>query len=297
MNSGVSTNIGIFFLKIVARFPFWMIYFLSDIFYFIVYYIVGYRKEVVLQNLSNSFPEKSEKEIKQISKKYFHHFSDLTLETVKMSGMNEKDYNKRVVIKNQEILNQYFDKNRSVIVLTMHYNNWEWNNCIALHTKHNMLGIYKPLHNLKFNTFLNNSRKKTGTEMVQDSQVFRRVINADKMNEMIFIWLAADQTPPPSSKFWTVFLNQETPFFSGPEKIAERSNHPVFFLFMRKVKRGMYEIEFLPLIENPKKVEPKEVLLAYIRKMEEIIREEPAYYLWSHRRWKHTRPEGTQLTM
>ena len=295
MNSGFSTNIGIFFLKLVSRFPFWLIYFLADIFYLIVYYIVGYRKNIVLQNLRNSFPEKNDKEINSISKKYFRHFSDLMLETIKMHGMKEIDYQKRAVIKNPELVNRYFDKGRSVIVLTMHYNNWEWSNCFALHIKHKILGIYKPLHNKKFDSFLNNSRKKTGAEMVQDSQVFRRVTKAEKNREMVFTWLAADQTPPQSSKFWTIFLNQETPFFSGPEKIAARSNHPVFFHYTRKIKRGIYEIEFIPLFENPNEVEPKQILLGYIKKMEELIRKEPEYYLWSHQRWKHKRPTNIPL--
>ena len=140
MNSGFSTNIGIFFLKILAKFPFGFIYFLSDIFYLVVYYIVGYRKNVVTANLKNAFPEKSEKEIKQITKKFYRHFSDLTLETIKMSGMKLPDFEERMKVANAGLINSYFEKGKSVLVLTMHYNNWEWGTYISMHLKHKSLG-------------------------------------------------------------------------------------------------------------------------------------------------------------
>jgi KDO2-lipid IV(A) lauroyltransferase len=109
--------------------------------------------------------------------------------------------------------------------------------------------------------------------------------------------LAADQTPAANAKFWTTFLNREAPFFSGPEKIASRGNQPVVFAHTRKIKRGYYTVELIDLVEEPNEVDSNEILLRYVRKIEEIVREEPEYYLWSHRRWKHTRPEGIELTM
>jgi Kdo2-lipid IVA lauroyltransferase/acyltransferase len=295
MNSEFSSNIGIILLKGIATLPFWFIYFISDILYVFIYYVIAYRKKVVLQNLRNAFPEKNEKEIKIIAKKFFHHFCDLTLETIKMSGMKKRDYEKRITIKNNDLINSYFDEGRNVIVLTMHFNNWEWSNCFPLHIKHKILGVFKPLHNLQFNTYLNETRGKMGSELVADSKILRRIAEAQKKSEMIFIWLAADQTPPASSKFWTIFMNQETPFFSGPEKIAARTNYPVFFHYNRKIKRGHYEINLVPLFNNPQKIESKEILLEYIRKMEATINENPEYYLWSHKRWKHKRPKGISL--
>ena len=295
MKSDFRANIGITFLNGIAELPFWFIYILSDVLFVFVFFIIGYRKKVVFQNLQNSFPDKNKKEIKVIARKFYHHFCDLTLETIKMSGMKERDYRKRITIKNNHLVNDYFDQGKSVIVLTMHYNNWEWSNCFPLHIKHKILGVYKPLHNAVFDKYLNNIRAKMGAEMVADSKVLRRVVEAEKKSELIFTWLAADQTPPPTSKFWTTFMNQETPFFSGPEKIAARTNHPVFFHYNKKIKRGYYEINLIPMFENPKEIESKEILLDYIRRVEQLINTKPEYYLWSHRRWKHKRPEGIPM--
>lgn len=295
MNSGFSTNIAIFFLKIIAKFPFWVVYIFSDIFYLVVYYIIGYRRKVVIQNLQNAFPDKNEKEIKAISKKYYHHFSDITLETLKMGGMSKHDFEKRWVVRNPEILNRYFEKGKSIVVLTMHYNNWEWGSSFPLFLKHTILGVYKPLNNLQFDVFLNKTRKNMGAELVQNSHILRRVIKAERSKEPVFIWLAGDQTPPKSHKFWYRFLNQDALFYPGPATIAKKFNQPIFFQRLIKTERGKYEITFELLFENPAKISESEIIKAYILKMEELIAEEPAYYIWSHRRWKHTRPENCPL--
>lgn len=295
MKSELKSNIGIRILKGIAKMPFWSIYLLSDIFYLFVYYVIGYRKKIVYQNLKNSFPVRNNKEINSIARKFYHHFCDLILETIKMSEMSECEYRKRVTIENNDIINKYFDEGRSVIVLTMHYNNWEWSSPFPLFIKHRILAVFRPLHNPHFDKYLNKSRGKMGCELVSDSGLLRRIVAAEKKDEMVFTWLAADQTPPAASKLWTIFMHQETPFFSGPEKIAALTNHPIFFQYNKKVKRGHYEIKLIPMFANPKEVEPNLILLDYVRRMEEIINADPEYYLWSHRRWKHTRPENVEL--
>lgn len=295
MNTGFSTNIVIFFLKIVAKFPFRVIYILSDIFYIVVYHIIRYRKKIVLENLRNSFPERSEKEINIISKKYFRHFCDLTLEALKTSEMKEKDFRKRFLVKNPEVVNKYFEKGQSIVLLTMHYNNWEWGSGFPLYLKHSILGIYKPLNNAQFDLFMNKTREKMGAELVQDSQTLRRIIKAEKTKEPVIVWLAGDQTPPKSQKNWYRFLNQDALFFSGPATISKKFNQPIFFQRLEKISRGKYENTFELLFENPKDVSESDIIKAYIQKMEELILKEPVYYIWSHRRWKHKRPEGTLL--
>jgi KDO2-lipid IV(A) lauroyltransferase len=144
--------------------------------------------------------------------------------------------------------------------------------------------------------FLTHNREKWGSECIPVYKTARTVIERNLKGQLTGLWLAADQTPPANSKFWTIFLNRETPFFSGPEKIAASGNQPVFFQRTKKSGRGRYIIEYSLLIENPKEMQQKDILLAYIRKCEEIIRNEPEYYLWSHRRWKHKRPEGVELS-
>lgn len=295
MKSGLSTNIGIFILKLVAKLPFSFIYFLSGVFYPVVYYIIGYRKDVVVRNLQNSFPEKTKKEIKVITRKFFRHFSDLTLETIKMREMDEKDFRERMVIKNPEVINRFFDEGRSVVLLTMHYNNWEWSNCLPLALRHTVLGVYKPLHNALFDVYMNKTREKQGAEMVANAHVLRRLLKAGQNNELVLSWLAGDQTPPEFHKFWIQFLNQDAMFYPGPASLSRRFNHPVFFQKIEKVSRGHYQTSFELLFENPKEVDEVEIIKKYIAKMEEIIREKPEYYLWSHKRWKHKRPEGMPL--
>lgn len=295
MNSNFSTNIGIFFLKIIAKFPFWFIYFLSDCFYLIVYYIVGYRKEVVFQNLKNSFPEKSDNELKEISKKFFRHFSDFTMETVKAISMKEKDFRERYIIKDIDKINKYYERGESVVVLTMHYNNWEWGSCFPLFNKHTGLAVYKPLHNKQFDSFMNKTRSVFGAELTPNSNVLRRVLMAKRQNEPVSIWLAGDQTPPVFHDFWVTFLNQEAMFYPGPAFISKKFNYPVFFQNTVKTARGKYEVNFDLLFENPKEFSEVEIIKFYIQKMEDVIREKPEFYLWSHKRWKHKRAKGTPL--
>lgn len=290
MKKNISTHIGIFFLKQLAKLPFWCIYLIADIFYLLVYYIIGYRKNVVLQNLKNSFPEKNKKEIKNISKKFFHHFCDLSLEAIKTHGMSEDDSRKRMVVKNADAVNKYFNQGKSVVVLTMHYNNWEWSNILGKHQKHQILAIYKPMTSLPFNIFMNKARDKFGATAIKDSLTLRTVIEKKRKNEPVFIWLAADQTPPKFHKYWMMFLNQEALFYSGPASISKRFNYPVFFQSMKKTKRGHYETNFELLFENPSEVSENEIMKSFVAKMEEIIEKEPEYYLWSHKRWKHKRP-------
>jgi KDO2-lipid IV(A) lauroyltransferase len=295
MNSGFSTKIGIFLLKVLAKFPFWLIYLLADIFYWFVYYVVGYRKKVVIKNLKNAFPEKSEIEINAISKKYFRHFADLTLETIKMRGMKPADFEERMKVTNADLINRYFENGKSVMVLTMHYNNWEWGTYLSVHLKHNCLAVYKPLQNVLFDRFMNKTRSKFGTHLVKNDQILRRVLQAEKQNKPVFIWLAGDQTPPEFHKFWFRFLNQDAMFYPGPAFISKRFNQPVFFQKTEKTERGKYQITFELLFENPAQFSETEIIKTYIQRMEEVIREQPVFYLWSHKRWKHKRPADLPL--
>lgn len=280
----------------ISHLPFWMIYGISDFLYLLMRFIVKYRHKVITQNLRNAFPEKSEKEIARIINKYYRHFCDLMLESVKMYSMSEKQMEKRIRFKGHEKGNELFEQGKSVIVLAMHYNNWEWCSSIQTKLNHLVLMVYNPIRgNYAMEKFLLHSREKWGGECVPVHKTARTVIQYNAKGRLNALWLAADQTPPANSKFWTIFLNQETPFFSGPEKIAHSTNQPVFFQHVKKTGRGRYEVEFSLLCETPKEMKQEDILLAYIRKSEEVIRQEPAYYLWSHRRWKHKRPVDIEL--
>ncbi len=286
---------GIFLLKHLARLPFWLLYLLSRLLFIVIFNLIGYRRKVVLENLRNAFPEKSEKEIQQIGKRFYIHFSELTLEIIKLRDMNEADFKKRMIVKNTEMLNHYFKQGKSLIILTMHYNNWEWSSCLVPYLKHKSLGVYKPLHNKNYDSYINNNRSRMGVEMIPNHQVLRRVIKAREQGEAFILWLAGDQTPPLYHKFWLHFLNQEALFYPGPATISRRYNFPVIFQKTIKRGRGKYETSFEVLIENPEDFSEAQIMKAYIQKMEETIRKQPEYYLWTHKRWKHKRPEGLPM--
>lgn len=295
MKSGLSTKIGIFFTKIVAKFPFWAIYIISSVFYLVVYYIIGYRKAVVLKNLRKSFPEKSDAEIKLIAKKFFHHFADLTLETIKMRGMSDSDFIERMKVANADLINSYFEKGKSVLVLTMHYNNWEWGTYLSKYLKHKSLAVYKPLANKEFDKFMNETRSRFDAELIKNDHILRHLIRYEKQKTPVFVWLAGDQSPISADEYWFRFLNQEAMFYPGPAFISKRFNQPIFFQKLEKTGRGKYVTTFELLCENPSAISEHEILKIYIEKMEEIIREKPEYYLWSHKRWKRKRPKGIPL--
>lgn len=287
----------VLFLKGISKLPFWVIYGISDVFYFFLKNVVKYRKKVILENLTYAFPEKSTEEKTQILNKFYRHFCDFALETVKLYSMSDSEMKKRLTVKGMDLTEKYTREGKSIILLGFHYNNWEWCSSIQSRWNNKLLMIVNPLRgNYAMDRFIAHSREKWGGESVPVHKSARAAIEAVRKKDPIALWLAADQTPAANSPFWTMFLNREAPFFSGPEKIAAKTNQPVFFLHLKKLRRGHYEADLSLLFEEPGKVDSKDILLTYIRRMEEIIGETPEYYLWSHRRWKHKRPEGIELT-
>ena len=221
---------------------------------------------------------------------------DLTVESVKLYSMTENQLKKRLIIKGTEVADELYKKGKSVIVFAFHYNNWEWCSFMQTKVKQKVLMVHNPMRdNPEMQKFLEHSRGQWGGEHVPVHQTARVTMKYMQEGQLTALWLAADQTAPAHSKFWTIFLNREASFFTGPEKIAVKTNHPIFFQHVKRIKRGYYEVDYSLMIEEPASMEPEEILLKYVDKMEEIIRKEPEYYLWSHRRWKHTRPVDTPL--
>ncbi len=294
----ISNKILVGFLIAISHLPFGAIYYISDFFYFIVRYVIKYRKKVIVENLTYTFPEKSNTEINDIVGKFYRHFCDFSLETVKMYSMSERQADKRITYKGLDSIRNCSAEGKSVIILAMHHNNWEWCSHVQKKISHKVLMLYNPVRgNQAFEKFLLHSRERWGGVCVPVHKSARVAYSFNREGTPTALWLGADQTPKATSQFWTIFLNREAPFFSGPEKIAKKTNQRVYFHRIRKIKRGFYEAEFIPLFENPKTIESDKILLGYVRKMEEIIRQEPEFYLWSHRRWKHKRPENIPLTL
>lgn len=282
--------------KLTARLPFWALFLLADIFYFFLYYIVRYRRKTVHENLTNSFPEKSPAEIKKITKKFYHHLSDIGLETIKYSRMSEQEIDARLKIRNPEIFEEYYQQGKSVTLLGMHHNNWEWCGSMQRFIKGQFYVVYNPVRkNQALERFILDSRERFGAKTVPVHHSVRVALDLNKAERPGVLILVGDQTPRATSQFWTTFLNQETAFFAGPMKISVKNNQPVLFQHTRKTGRARYEVIYYKLVDNPRDVEPEEILMKYIQKMEEIIKAEPEYWLWSHRRWKHKRPANIEL--
>jgi len=288
--------IGISLLKAVSYLPFWFIYLVSDILAFILMYMVRYRFNVVTDNLRNSFPEKKEAEIASIRRKFYRHFCDVTLESVKGYSMSRKSFDKRFVLKNTDIVDAFYDEGRSILLLLMHFNNWEWCFSCQPRIKHQAYIVYNPIRgNPWFERYLLGIREQWGAKCIPVHKSSRQAIGFNQSEKPVMLALAADQRPPRITRFWTQFLNQETCFYSGPAKIASITNQPVFFGEIKKVRRGHYEATFVPLFMNPGGEKEEDILAAYVKTMEKQIREQPEYYLWSHKRWKQKRPEEYPL--
>lgn len=279
-------RLGILFLYLTSLLPFWFLYIISDVLFVIIYHIVHYRRAVVQQNLANAFPEKTEKERQDIERKYYHYLADLIVETVKMITVSEKQIQKRVVATNAELVHEYFAKGKSIIAVAGHYCNWEM---AALNfnfvTDKRFMIVYKPLNNEIFNDFFIRIRSRFGGQPVAMKQTMRKMVEYRK--ELTVSVLVGDQTPGVNEvNYFTTFLNQPTAVFLGIEKISKTIDAAVVFYDMKRVKRGYYTYTLVPLTENPKQTAEHELTEMHVQYLEGMIRKEPQYWLWSHRRWK-----------
>jgi KDO2-lipid IV(A) lauroyltransferase len=286
---------GIFFLKVFGLAPFWLMYFLADVFYILSYHLIGYRKKTVLQNLKNSFPEKSEEEIRQISKAFYQHLSDLLFETIKTFQASEKTFKKRIRYKNPEVLNDLYNQGKSVTLLSGHYGNWEWTMALPKFIQHQVNVIYRPIQNKQFDDYMKKERSRFGMYLIPASISLRTMLEFERAGQLSATYYLADQTALYDTKYWMMFLNQETPVFPGPEKVASRLKQAVVFMDIQKVRRGYYEVEFTKLFDDASQTKEFEVTKTHVKFLEDIIRKRPEYWLWSHKRWKHTRPEHIPL--
>ena len=280
------------FIYLISLLPFPVLNLLSDLVFVLMYHVAGYRKKVVMENLYNSFPEKSEKEISVIRKKFYRFFCDFLLETFKMLTISRQSMLKHCTMEegSLQLMTKLYDEKKSVILVLGHLGNWEWgSNAFSLLCKQPLYGVYQPLNNKLFNRLIIDMRTRFGTKLIEMKNTFREMVeNKNEINATAFI---ADQTPSPENAYWTTFLNQDTPVFRGTEIIARKINYPVIFFSIKKIKRGYYQIAAEMLCENPASTSEGEISEMHTKKLEEEIRQSPETWLWSHRRWKHKRPE------
>lgn len=280
------------FLYLLSLAPFWLLNCLSGFLYIIAYHLIGYRKAVVRTNLEKSFPEKSEQERAKIEKEFYKHLCDLIFENLKLLSISNDQFKKYCYFTPNAInlFNRYHQQPTNAILALGHNGNWEWS-LIAhqLNYSHKIIGIYHPLSNKNMDSLISKLRDRGLVELVAMQNAFRFLIGYQPKNKAGSIGLIADQTPPKESSFWLDFLNQDTPFFGGPEKIAKKFNIPVLFIAMRKVKRNTYELDAELITDQPANAAEGEITTRYANHLEALIKEQPQYWLWSHRRWKHKR--------
>ncbi|MEI6817055.1 MAG: lysophospholipid acyltransferase family protein [Bacteroidota bacterium] len=281
------------FIYLLSLLPFWVMYRISDGLYYILYYLVGYRRKIVEQNLHNSFPDKTDKEIKELSKKFYSYLCDLTLETFKKITMTRKQTMKHIKFHDTTLFEKIYAEKKSIILLMGHYGNWEWaGSSFTLQTDYQLYVIYKPLSNKHFEDLIVKTRTVFGTKLIKVHNTLRDMIsNKGIISATAFI---ADQTPFPDNAYWTKFLNQDTPVFTGAEKLSKKLDYPIVYIKIDRVKRGYYDIHAELLFENPKATSENEISETFIKRLEKDIIEKPEIWLWSHRRWKHKKPVPVQ---
>lgn len=277
---------------LIAWIPLRVLYVFSDLFYPVVYYVVGYRKKVVRSNIQHSFPEKSVGELRKLERKFYRFFCDLFVETLYEMHISESEIRSRMTYGNIEAILEQYANNKSVMIMTAHYGNWEWTLGFPLSMPEGQASnpIYKQQRNNRFNQLMYNLRAKYGAELIEKKELLRVMFRLQKDNKLGNFWMISDQTPNANSiHYWTNFLNQDTAAVVGTEQLARKFDYPVFYAEITCVKRGYYHCEFKPVEFEPRKTTDYEITEKYMQLVQKTIEAKPEYWLWSHRRWKHKR--------
>lgn len=279
-----------FILYIHALLPFKVLYILSDILYFWAYKVIGYRLKVVRENLQSSFPDKSKEELKIIEKEFYHNFCDYFVETIKLLHVSNEEIQRRFVFKNMDIVHNLMKEGNSGIMFLGHYGNWEWVPSINLLFNDGSLlaQIYRPLKNKVFDKIFLKIRSRFGSLGIPKNNTLRAILNFKNEGQKMLVGFMSDQTPSPGNiHYWTEFLNHETGVYTGVERIAKKTGFFVTYLDIVKEGRGKYTAYVKLITDNPKNEPEFAITEKYIREMEATILRNPAYWLWTHKRWKH----------
>jgi KDO2-lipid IV(A) lauroyltransferase len=272
--------------------PLWLIYRLADLFYLVIRFVIPYRKDVILKNIANSFPNKSKQEQKLIAKNFYRYFANLFAESVKNLTISEKNLRKRLKVRNPEIMEELYKEGRDVLLLSSHFNNWEFLiNGQSLLFDFQAVGIGMPLSNKFWDKKLNERRERFGMKVV-NAKNYKDVL-ATYENQPTATLILNDQSPGKNENcFWTEFLGQETAFYFGAEILANQNNAAVVNAVIHQVKKGYYELELELITKDPAKEEYGYITSSYVKMLEKAIMEKPEYWLWSHKRWKKGIPDG-----
>jgi KDO2-lipid IV(A) lauroyltransferase len=272
--------------------PLPVLYLFTDFFYLLLISIISYRKKVVRTNIERSFPNLSLQEKRKIERRFYRHLTDLLAEGVKNLSISEFELKKRITVSNPELMQQLFQQHKDVLLISGHYNNWEWlitaQNILF---EHQAVGIGMPLSNKFWDKELNARRSRFGMQIIH-SKIVHDYFQREREKPIATLVLA-DQAPgDPNKSFWMEFLNQTTPIVYGPEMLAHRYNQCCVFFHLEKVRRGHYKMHLALITDDPKSTSWGEITTAHANRLEKVIQEHPEFWLWSHKRWKRAVPEN-----
>ncbi|WP_282135801.1 lysophospholipid acyltransferase family protein [Seonamhaeicola maritimus] len=276
------------FLWIISILPFRLLYAVSDGIYLLVYYFVGYRKNVVLENLKLVFPQKTEAEILSIRKKFYHHLCDMIVESIKSITISEAEMQKRYVFTNVEKIHELEKKNKSIVLFMGHYASWEWIFILQTQINHKGYAVYKQLSNKYFDRLVKRIRAKYNSHLITTKETFPTLIKAKQKNELTFNGFVFDQSPVlHKANYWQEFMGVRVPVHVGAEVLAKRLDMATLFLKVNKIKRGYYQATFSTIALNSKDLKDFAITDIALKRVEEQLYEAPEFYLWTHKRWKH----------
>jgi len=275
-------------LWIISILPFKVLYFISDILYFLVYYVIGYRKKTVMYNLRLVFPDKTEKERITISKKFFHHLCDMILESIKSLTISEKEMKKHFTFTNVELIQELEKTDKNIALMCAHYANFEWIFILQTYVKRKGYGVYKRLTNKYFDALVKRIRARYNSYLITTKETIPTLLESKKTGELSISGFVSDQSPKAKKAFhWNDFMGIKVPVHTGAEMLAKRLDMSVVFFGVKKIKRGYYETSFKTLAINANDYKDYEITDMFLKLVEEQILEAPEYYLWTHKRWKH----------
>ena len=275
-------------LWLISILPFRILYALSDVICFLIYRIFKYRKRIVRSNLSLTLPHLSEVERKVIEKKFYSHMCDLFLEMIKTMSISDIEIRQRFTFTNIELIKEYEDKNKSVILMCAHYASWEWLIVIAKYIDFQSFGIYKKVNNKYFDKLVNKMRQRLDAKLVETKKSIALMEENEAQGIKAFYGFASDQSPQlHREKYWDNFMGIYVPVYTGAEMLAKKLDFNILFVKVEKIKRGFYQATLCPLVENARLIPDYEISSLFLREVEKQILEKPEFYFWTHKRWKH----------
>lgn len=287
-------------LRLISRLPLGVLYVLADLCFPLLYYVARYRRKVVTENLNNAFPELTPRERHKIRRRFYRWFCDYVVETLKLLSISRQEMMRRMVIEGVDEMERSLETKPFVFIFLGHYCNWEWVSSIPLwYQKEDSHGaqLYRPLKNKAFDRLFLEMRSRFGSENISKYEALRHILQLRRDGKKTCIGFISDQTPGWNSIHdWVDFLHQDTPVFTGTERIAKKVDAAIFFADIRRVRRGYYHLVLRRMTDEPKDFPDYALTEQYMRELEQIIRRQPHLWLWSHRRWKHRRAaDGSRL--